>query len=103
MYTTENPLDPDLVTWPFYGRIDEGQSKLTARQVAFVRAQFAGKMTMVDHWFGRILEQLDQLHLWENTVIIVTADHGHYLGEHGWMGKPVAPLYNTLAHTPLMV
>jgi hypothetical protein len=37
------------------------------------------------------------------TTVIVTADHGHYLGEHGWMGKPNAPLYNVLAHVPLMI
>ncbi len=103
MYTDENPRDPELVNWPYYGRIDQGQSQLTERQVAFVRAQYAGKLTMIDRWFGRVLDKLDQLKLWDNTMVIVTTDHGHYLGEHGWMGKPNAPLYNVLASTPLLI
>lgn len=103
MYTDEDPRDPALVNWPYYGRIDQGQSKLSERQVAFARAQFAGKVTMVDRWFGRVLDALDRTQAWDNTMVIVTADHGHYLGDHGWMGKPNAPLYNILAYIPLMV
>lgn len=103
MFTDEDPTDPELVTWPYYGRTNEGQSALTDRQVAFVRAQYAGKLAMVDRWFGEVLDTLDELSLWEETAVIVTSDHGHYLGEHGWMGKPEAPLYDTLAATPLIV
>lgn len=103
MYTDEDPNNPELTNWPFYGRIDEGQSKLSERQVAFVRSQFAGKVTMVDRWFGRVLEQLDAHNLWDNTMVIVTADHGHFLGDHGWMGKPNSPMYNTLCHIPLLI
>jgi arylsulfatase A-like enzyme len=103
MYTDEDPADTDLVDWPYYGRTDEGQSELTDRQLEFVRAQFAGKVTMVDRWFGRVLDALDETDAWEDTVVVVTSDHGHYLGEHGWVGKPDAPLYDVLAHTPLLV
>jgi len=103
MYTDEDPRDPDLVIWPVYGRIDQGRSALTVRQLAFVRSQFAGKITMVDRWLGEVLDTLDRENLWESTMVIVTTDHGHYLGEHGWIGKPDAPFYNTLAQTPLMI
>ncbi|MFB6143071.1 MAG: sulfatase-like hydrolase/transferase [Halorientalis sp.] len=103
MYTDEDPTDPDLPFWPFYGRTDAGQSELSERELAFVRSQFAGKATMVDRWFGRVLDRLDREGLWEETMVVVTSDHGHYLGEHGWVGKPGAPLYDVLAHTPLFV
>ena len=103
MYTDEDPRDPELVNWPYYGRIDRGQSELTERQLDFVRSQFAGKLTMADRWFGRVLDALDDTGGWDDTMVIVTADHGHYLGEHGWIGKPQAPLYDVLAHTPLFV
>jgi arylsulfatase A-like enzyme len=103
MYTDEDPADPELIHWPYYGRIDEGQSEMTDRQVDFAQAQFAGKTTMVDRWFGRVLDRLDREDLWDETMVIVTSDHGHYLGDHGWMGKPNAPLYDVLAHTPLFV
>lgn len=103
MYTNENPRDPELVIWPVYGRTDAGRSKLSPRQIAFARSQFAGKITMVDRWFGELLTALDRLDLWQETMVVVTTDHGHYLGEHGWIGKPNAPFYNVLAHTPLMI
>ncbi|WP_276256225.1 sulfatase-like hydrolase/transferase [Halomontanus rarus] len=104
MYTDEDPRDPELTHWPFYGSTEEGQSELTDRELAFVRSQFAGKLTMVDRWFGRVLDALEDCSLWEETIVIVTADHGHYLGEHDWIGKPFeAPLYDVLARTPLMI
>jgi arylsulfatase A-like enzyme len=89
--------------WPAYGRVDEGPTALSPEEVAWVRAQFAGKLTMVDRWLGRVFERLDRYNLWERTCVIVTTDHGHYLGDHGWIGKPNAPLYHTLCHIPLLV
>lgn len=103
MFTDEDPQDPELVNWPYYGRTDQGQSRLSERQVAFVRAQYAGKLAMVDTWLGKVLDRLDALALWDDTTIIITTDHGHFLGEHGWMGKPRAPMYNVLTHTPLFI
>jgi hypothetical protein len=50
-----------------------------------------------------VLERLDRHKLWDRTCVIVTTDHGHYLGDHGWMGKPRAPMYHTLCHIPLFV
>ncbi|WP_101295814.1 sulfatase-like hydrolase/transferase [Halegenticoccus soli] len=104
MYTDEDPRDPELTFWPPYGRTDRGESELSERELDFVRSQFAGKLTMTDRWFGRVLDVLDDRNLWEETVVVVTSDHGFYLGEHGWVGKPFeAPLYNVLAHTPLFI
>lgn len=117
MYTDEDPEDPNLTFWPNYGPVDgkspdedtdsgpgePGDSELSEREQAFVRSQFAGKTTMVDHRFGNLLDMLDEEGLWDDTVVIVSSDHGHYLGDHGWVGKPLAPLYDVLAHTPLMI
>ncbi|MFC6734096.1 MULTISPECIES: sulfatase-like hydrolase/transferase [unclassified Haladaptatus] len=103
MYTEEDPRDPELTFWPHYGRVDEGLAELSGRELAFVRSQFAGKVTMVDRWFGRVLDALDEIEAWDDTMVVVTADHGHYLGEHGWIGKPRAPLYDVIARTPLLV
>jgi arylsulfatase A-like enzyme len=89
--------------WPRYGRVDSGPAALSDEELAWVRAQFAGKLTMVDRRLGQVFERLDRYNLWERTCVIITTDHGHYLGEHGWIGKPAAPLYHTLCHIPLLV
>lgn len=89
--------------WPIYGRVDQGRSALSSEEVAWVRAQFAGKLTMVDDAITQVFDRLDRYRLWDRTCVIITTDHGHYLGDHGWIGKPPAPLYNTLCHIPLLV
>jgi arylsulfatase A-like enzyme len=104
MYTDEDDRDQELTFWPPYGRVDRGESELSESELEFVRSQFAGKLTMTDRWFGRVLDALDDGDLWDETMVVVTSDHGYYLGDHGWSGKPFeAPLYDVLAHTPLFV
>lgn len=89
--------------WPRYGRIDEGISKLDPAEIDWVRAQFAGKLTMLDRWLGRVFERLTDFNLWGRTAVIITTDHGFFLGEHGWMGKNYPPMYDTVANIPLLV
>ncbi|MFC5134666.1 MULTISPECIES: sulfatase-like hydrolase/transferase [Haloferacaceae] len=104
MYTDEDPTDPELPIWPYYGRTDEGQSELSDRELAFIESQYAAELTMVDEWFGTVLRTLDDRNLWEKTAVILTSDHGFYLGENGYVGKPFeAPVRNELARTPLMI
>jgi arylsulfatase A-like enzyme len=49
-----------------------------------LRAQYMGDVTLVDHQIKRVLDILDDLHLRDNTLIVFTADHGDYLGDH-WL------------------
>lgn len=58
---------------------------------------------MTDRWLGRLLQRMDDFNLWDDTAVILTTDHGHFLGDHGWVGKPACPLYQTIAHIPLFV
>lgn len=41
----------------------------------------------IDSALGAIRQTLERLHLAENTVIVYSADHGIFLGEHGMAGK----------------
>lgn len=68
-----------------------------------MRAQYAGKLTMLDKWLGQVFARLDLHNLWDTTCVILTTDHGHFLGDHQWMGKGEAPLYHTLTHIPMLV
>ena len=46
-----------------------------------------GMITMIDDAIGRVLKQLSDLGLAEDTVVIFTTDHGDYMGDHGLMLK----------------
>ncbi len=84
--------------WPDYGRND-----FSAAETHHIRARYAGNITLADKYLGEVLDRMDQEHLWENTALIVMTDHGHFLGEHGWWGKPACPQYTTIAHIPLFI
>jgi arylsulfatase A-like enzyme len=48
---------------------------------------YAGEVTMVDRWLGRLLQKIEDLRLLDNTLVAVMSDHGFLIGEHGRMGK----------------
>ena len=50
-------------------------------------AHFLGTMKAQDDNIGRLLDFLDKTGLAENTIVIYTADHGFFLGDHGWFDK----------------
>ena len=89
--------------WPPYvsGGIEKGV--LTEREGRQVRASYGGKLTMIDAWFGKMIDAIDRNALWDDTAVIVLTDHGHYLGEKDNWGKSQNPVYQTLGHIPLMI
>ncbi len=48
-----------------------------------MRAQYGAKLSMIDHWLGRILDVVDRNDAWDTTAVVLCTDHGHYLGERG--------------------
>ncbi len=56
----------------------------------------------VDDSIGRIVAKLESLGLRDNTVIVFTADHGDFMGEHG-MAVKGGVFYDCLVRVPLIV
>ncbi len=89
--------------WPPYMKGAQEAGVLNETSARQVRAQYGGKLTMIDKWFGTVLDALDAGNYWDDTAVIVTTDHGHFLGEKDIWGKPGVPLYQTMGHIPLLV
>jgi arylsulfatase A-like enzyme len=51
----------------------------------------------------QLLDGLDELNLWENTVVIFTADHGEMAGDHGGLRGKGPFAYEGNSHVPLIV
>ena len=56
----------------------------------------------VDDGIGRILVKLDELGIRDNTIIVFTADHGDFAGEHNMFGKG-GVYYDSLVRVPYIV
>lgn len=50
-------------------------------------AVYYGMVSFMDQQIGRILQSLDDLGIAENTIVVFTTDHGHFLGQHGLIAK----------------
>ena len=68
-----------------------------------MRAQYGSKLSMIDHWLGRIFEAIERHDAWDTTAFVLCTDHGHYLGERGMWGKPQVPVYPEMGHIPLTI
>jgi len=95
--------DKDLMIWPPYVIDGVKKGTLTEREGRHIRANYGSKLSMIDHWFGKILDQMDDDNRWSDTLFVLCTDHGHFLGEKDIWGKPRVPQYETMGHTPLMI
>ncbi len=73
----------------------------TEAEVRQATALTFGMIAMIDDAIGRILERLESLGLAGKTVVIFTADHGDYMGDHQLLLK--APIhYQSITRVPFI-
>ena len=65
-------------------------------------AVYYGMTSFMDHEIGRTLEALDCLGQSDNTLVVFTSDHGHFLGQHGLTMKAIHH-YEDLLRIPFVV
>ena len=84
-----------------------GEIAFTEEDVAAVRALYDGEMADVDARLGRAFADMRETGLLDDTVIVLTSDHGEELLEHGWVGHASTSydgkLYDELIRIPLIV
>jgi choline-sulfatase len=73
----------------------------THEAVQLHRREYYALITYMDHQIGRVLDTLQQSGKASNTFVILTADHGLAVGEHGLLGKQ--NLYDCSIRMPLIV
>lgn len=64
-------------------------------------AIYYGMMSFIDDAVGTILDRCDELGVAQNTLVVFTTDHGHFLGQHGLIAKG-AFHYEDLLRVPMM-
>lgn len=90
--------DDPFCDWPDPGKnpFDEGITR-------HIRACNFALHSFCDESLGRVMDELDQGDMWEDTMFVVWTDHGILLDEHNYWLKNVMPMYDEIVHTPFFV
>ncbi|MCX7011456.1 MAG: sulfatase, partial [Candidatus Sumerlaeota bacterium] len=84
----------------FYGA---DMSKITMADNNLFHAVYAGMVSQLDFWFGYLIDALERVGIFENTVVIFTCDHGTEFMEHGEFQKHPHLLHKEVCQLPLLV
>lgn len=112
-FDCHRPYDPpaefDLFYPEYAGSYDvselyteEGALPKTHDDVRHVIAKYDGEVRHVDFLIGQLLAELEEQQLLEETILILTSDHGEEFLEHGCFDH-TRTLYDELIHIPLLV
>ncbi|MEZ4861570.1 MAG: sulfatase [Caldilineaceae bacterium] len=102
LYESRAKREPICITVP-YGPLHLNP-EIEAR-LPSIRANYAGLVTLVDTWFGKLIDTIDRLGLKENTLVFFLADHGTNFAENPdrVTGKPADYMYPGTMDLPLLV
>lgn len=87
------------------GNLDElahnsGDRLLTEREMKHLAALYAGEINYLDRVVARFFAALEGMPLGDQTLVVLTSDHGEAFGEHGRVGHGET-LFNQVLHVPL--
>jgi arylsulfatase A-like enzyme len=87
----------------FAMRVWRDKVALPAEDIAYMRGLYEGEVAFTDVQVGRLLDELRALDLLDNTIVVITSDHGEILYEHEYyFGHDIA-LYDECTMVPLVV
>ena len=72
-------------------------------QIRHIRGLYAGEVAFVDHCLGQLFATLRDLGYYDDSIILLVADHGHPLADHGKFLKGTDRLYNELLKVPFLL
>jgi arylsulfatase A-like enzyme len=82
--------------------IRTGRDGRTTDEQRWLRMLYDGEVRFVDECIGRVIDTTKRLGLYDDTLIVVTSDHGEEFWEHGNVLHGQS-LYNELVRAPLLV
>ncbi len=78
------------------------RQRLSENDIRYLLSLYDSEITFTDYHVGKLLLRLKQMGLYDNSIIILTADHGEEFMERGWIGHTIT-LYQELIRVPLIM
>lgn len=98
----KNPYDADVISYEQSLNYSAYPTRnFTPEDWRRYRSLYYRLVEKVDAEIGKVVDAIDRLDLWKNTVVIFTSDHGDGVGAHHWNQK--SALYEEVVNIPLIV
>lgn len=75
----------------------------TPEEIRYIQGLYAGEAEFVDYCLGYLFETLESLGYYEDSLIVITADHGHPLCDHRKFLKGPDRMYSELLKVPFIM
>jgi choline-sulfatase len=75
---------------------------LSEADLRHLKAHYDSGVLVADTYVGLLIDQLKRRGSWENTLVIITSDHGEDLQDHGFTNHR-AVLHDSTTHVPLLI
>ncbi|RMF78527.1 MAG: DUF229 domain-containing protein [Planctomycetota bacterium] len=89
-------------TWPAVWAYTFGVRDYSAEELAIFVGLYDAALRELDELFGDLIASLDKRGMLDDTIVILTADHGEHLGDHHLLDHQYS-VYNELLYVPLIV
>jgi arylsulfatase A-like enzyme len=96
-------LKPEYVTLKKQWEFNSGKRPVTQKHQEVWASLYDASIRHVDSEVGRFVERLRKVDGWENTILVVTSDHGEMLGDYRGIVGHMLCLHDNLIHVPLIL
>lgn len=109
-YRHRDQFLPEWATMEDIRQLDQDRWKYLSKEVELddrrkdlFNALYEAELRYLDEQLDSLWSVLQDRNQWEDTLVIVTSDHGELLGEHDLLYHDMNRLYEPLVHVPLLV
>lgn len=81
-------------------KLDHNNTTVSAADLDYIRSLYDAGVAWTDHQVGRIIDRLEGLGVLDDTLVVITSDHGEEFREHGRFIH--TQLYDEIARIPLV-
>ncbi len=88
--------------WSVQKQVNSLQRNLTITEREFLVSQYDGGIAYLDSQLQILFRSLRERQVYDNSLIVITSDHGEALGERNFLGHPMS-VYQDQLRVPLII